>query len=229
MIMKRTFLKCLLFAGLALTVFTASCEKDNDNDNGNWVDLGLPSGLLWAKCNLGATAPEEYGDYIAWGETQGKDFYKWITYRHCTVDADSNLASLTKYNTSTDLGTVDGLTTLESVDDAAAVRLGNGARTPTKEEWQELLDNTTAEWTTINDVNGCKFTGPNGNSLFLPAAGAIYRSRASLDGRNGIYWSSSLRSDTPSEAFGFRIISDMQLIGYGDRYCGFSVRAVKRK
>jgi len=218
--------KAFFMLAIAAMLF-ASCSKDDDNNNDNWVDLGLPSGLLWAKCNLGATVPEEYGDYVAWGETQGKEFYKWITYRHCTVDADSNLATLTKYNTSTDFGTVDNLTTLESVDDAAAVRLGNGARTPTKEEWQELLDNTTAEWTTINDVNGCKFTGPNGNSIFLPAAGAIYRSRASLDGRNGIYWSSSLRTDYPCEALGFRILSEMQLIAHGDRYCGFSIRAVK--
>ena len=126
-------------------------------DTHEYVDLGLPSGLLWATCNVGANAPEEYGDYFAWGEIVPKDVYNWSTYQYYD---GSNLA---KYTGS------DGLTTLLPGDDAATTNWSNGWRMPTKEEWQELLDNTTNKWTTQNGVNGRLFTGSNGNSLFLPA------------------------------------------------------------
>ena len=128
-------------------------------DTHEYVDLGLPSGTLWATCNVGANAPEEYGDYFAWGETAPKDVYNWSTYQYYD---GSNLA---KYTGS------DGLTTLLPEDDAATTNWGNEWRMPTKEEWQELLDNTTNKWTTQNGVNGRLFTGSNGNSLFLPAVG----------------------------------------------------------
>jgi len=181
----------------------------------NVVDLGLPSGLLWATCNVGAEAPEDYGDYFAWGETQPKDTYNWSTYQYC------NGSNLTKYTGS------DGLTTLLPEDDAATANWGSDWRMPTKEEWQELYNNTTCTWTTQNGVNGRLFTASNGNSLFLPAAG--YRNGTSLNyaGTYGYYWSSSLLTGNPDYAWRF----DFRSVGYGMssgyRYGGQSVRAVR--
>ena len=192
-----------------------------------WVDLGLPSGLQWATCNVGASAPQEYGDYFAWGEIQSKSVYNWSSYSHCTVNAEGSLLTLTKYNTSTYYGTADNLTSFEPGDDVATVILGNGARTPTKDEWEELLDNTTFEWTTLNGVNGGKFTGSNGNSLFLPAAGCRDNSALILAGGYGFYWSASLFTSDPDDARSFGFIPDLQTISQGYRYYGFSVRAVK--
>lgn len=236
--MEKTFkFMALLAMGAALAF--AACGRDDDNNNGSgtggdtggetaeWVDLGLPSGLLWATCNLGASSPEEYGDYYAWGETTTKEVYDWSTYKYCTVDAEGGLATLTKYNTRSDYGTPDNLTTLQAMDDVATQKLGSGARMPTQAEWEELIDNTTAEWTTLNGVNGCKFTASNGNSLFLPAAGRRWDGKLSYAGEYGNYWSSSLYADGPYGAWGFRFSSDDQRMGYYYRYYGPSVRPVR--
>ena len=218
----------LLVLPLAALVF-ASCDKDNDNsDNGNWVDLGLPSGTLWATCNLGATAPEGYGDYFAWGETSTKGLYDWSNYRYCTAEGDS-LLTLTKYNTSTDYGTVDGLMTLQAMDDAAAVRL-SGTRMPTREDWEELLAGTTAEWVTQNGVGGYRLTAPNGNSLFLPAAGSSNGAELVVAGEYGFYWSASLYTDSPDDAWSFSFLPGDHRIGsFGYRSDGQSIRPVKNK
>ena len=192
-----------------------------------WVDLGLPSGLLWAECNLGANAPEEYGNYYAWGETTTKEVYFWNTYCYCNVDGDGNLGTLTKYNTNSDYGTIDNLTTLQAADDAATQVLGSGARTPTKEEWEELINNTTVEWTTMNGADGRKFTGSNGNTLFLPAAGDRYGSYINGLGTLGCYWSSSLLESTPSCAWNVDFFSVNLSMICCDRYFGFSIRAVR--
>ena len=185
------------------------------NVNHEYVDLGLPSGLLWATCNVGADTPEGYGDYFAWGETQPKDVYNWDTYLY--YDG----SNLTKYTGS------DGLTILLPEDDAATANWGNGWRMPTKEEWQELYQNTTVTWTQQNGVNGRLFTAPNGNSLFLPAAGCRWDSNLYLVGSNGYYWSSSLYTDNPSSAWDFYFNSYRYYMGYGSRYGGQSVRAVR--
>ncbi len=195
-----------------LSVGMVSCDKDERNDvdnpnpvDENWVDLGLPSGLLWAKCNLDANAPEEYGGLYAWGETQTKTNYRWLTYRYCTAENSiyEVLQTLTKYNYSDTYGTIDTLTVLEAMDDAASVNLGSGARTPTKEEWEELIANTTSEWDTVNGVRGRTFTAANGNSIFLPAAGSILRTDLSGVNNSGLYWTSTLGSNSPSKAWGF--------------------------
>ena len=190
-----------------------------------WVDLGLPSGLLWADRNVGASSSEDYGNYYAWGETAPKEVYDWSTYAYGNA-----YDALTKYCNDPEFGLdgfTDNLTTLEASDDAATANLGEGARTPTKDEWQELMDNTTSTWTTQNGVNGRLLTGPNGKSLFLPAAGR--RNGSSLGaGMYAFYWSSGLRYvDLPTVASGFGFDSGDQYVGGGDRCIGLSVRAVR--
>ena len=177
-----------------------------------YVDLGLPSGLLWATCNVGADTPEDYGDYFAWGETQPKSVYNWDTYQYY----DGN--NLTKYTGS------DGLATLLPEDDAATANWGNGWRMPTQTEWQELLDNTTSTLTTQNGVYGRLFTASNGNSIFLPAAG--WRRNSSLDyaGSYGYYWSSSLSDDFQYDAWHFFLYN--YSVGSNPRYLGLTVRPV---
>lgn len=251
--MKRFF---MIAAVVLLTIGMTSCGKDDDNTSqtptnpenpstpgnpsnpsnftnigkthGEWIDLGLPSGLLWYSVNLGATSPEQYGAYLAWGETSTKDTYSWSTYHYATVDADGDLLTLTRYNTSTDLGTIDNKTIPVAADDAATTAIGNGARIPTQAEWQELLDNSDADWTTVNDVSGCKLTSlANGASLFLPAAGYRYDSDLRFVDELGIYWSSSLYTVEPFNAWDMYFDSDGQdADNNDDRIFGLSVRAV---
>lgn len=151
-----------------------------------YVDLGLPSGLKWATCNVGANKPEDCGDYFAWGETETKTEY-----------SEGN--SLTLGHSISELrrrGIVDGNNRLTSSYDAARAKWGGSWRMPTKEELEELEENCRWEWTTQNGVKGYKVTGPNGNSIFLPAAGYRYGSSLYYDGYRGSYWSS-----TPNDGY----------------------------
>ncbi len=193
--------------------------------NGHYyVDLGLPSGNKWATCNVGATSPEGYGDYFAWGETTPKDYYHWSTYIYCNGSA----TTFTKYCNNADYGNngfTDNLTTLESSDDAATVNWGSGWRMPTEGELNELYSNCTYEWTTQSDVNGGLVTGPNGNSIFLPAAGHCYRNEFYGVGSFGRYWTSSL-SDSPYFGSTLFFNSDNYSVSVSNRDDGYSVRAV---
>ena len=153
-----------------------------------YVDLGLS--VKWATFNVGATSPEEYGDYFAWGETEPKETYSWATYKWC----DGTSTNMTKYNT------IDGKTILEPEDDAAHIHWGDKWRMPTKAECQELIDSCTWEWTTSNNINGYRVTGPNGNSIFLPAGGVRIGNASYAIGEFGYYWSSSLMIDSLSHA-----------------------------
>ena len=202
---------------------------------GSYVDLGLPSGLLWSTCNVGAEVPEGYGDYFAWGETQPKDNYWWSTYQHCNNGYNRRL---TKYCTDSYYGYngfTDYLTTLLPEDDAAKVNWGEDWRMPTNEEWQELYDNTTQTHTTQNGIEGVLFTASNGNTLFMPSAGLHYDSSLDEVGGNGYYWSSSLNAGSP--VYGLSKVLDMWggAVAYwdeeeeGDRFFGMSVRAVRCK
>lgn len=206
------------------------CNNGGDNKSatvGEWVDLGLPSGMQWYSVNLGAPTPEGYGDHYAWGETTAnKITYDWSTYIYCNGDYDQ----LTKYCTDSEYGNngfTDNKTVLEAMDDAATQVLGNGARIPTREEWNELRNNTTAEWTTQNGVNGRRFTGPNGQSLFLPAAGGHWNDFWYDAGTYGRYWSASLFTDYPYGAWGFDFDAGGQGVNGSYRDGGRSVRAVR--
>ena len=181
--------------------------KNNFNTNGyEYVDLGLPSGTLWAKCNVGATKPEEYGNYFACGETDPKEEYNWKIY---------------KYNNS------DGKTVLDPEDDAATVNMGGDWHMPTKEQCEELTANTTSTWTTMNGVNGRLFkSNINGNELFIPAAGDCYNGFVYDKGSNAYVWSSSLTVEYPNFAW-YLYLSPSIMSIYGSIRCfGHSVRGV---
>ena len=198
----------------------------NGNANGHaYVDLGLPSGTLWATCNVGATTPEGYGNYYAWGETTTKSTYNWSTYRYC----NGSESTITKYCNNSNYGNngfTDYLTTLQLSDDAARANWGGDWRMPTKAEWEELMNNTTETWTTQNGVYGRRFTASNGNSLFLPAAGCRHDGSLSGAGSYGNYWSNSLDTGSPYYAWYLYFNSgDSHMTSYY-RYYGRSVRAV---
>ena len=171
-----------------------------------YVDLGLPSGLKWAKCNLGASKPSDYGDYYAWGETAPKAEYTWATYKWMQA-GQSESKYITKYtfadgqtggiwydSSGNFIG--DNLTTLRPADDAATQQLGSPWRMPTVDEIQELKENCTWLWTTQDGVNGHQVDGPNGNAIFLPAAGSRDGSVLKYAGSAGSYLSSSLDTDS---------------------------------
>ena len=187
-----------------------------------WVDLGLPSGTLWATCNIGANSPEEYGDYFAWGETKAKADYSWSTYKYC----DESAGVLTGYCIHSDYGYVDGKTELAPEDDAATVKWGSEWQMPNKAQWEELLnkEHITRTWTTRNNVNGYLFTSKsNGNSIFIPAAGGRVGTSSSNIGSDAYCWSRSLHTNT---SFFACYYCDSYMLNI-ERYCGLTVRPVR--
>ena len=164
-------------------------------DNGHeWVDLGLPSGTKWATCNVGASSPSDYGNYYAWGETSTKSEYSWKNYTFRTSGDSYENVCFSKYNTDSKHGTVDNKTQLDLDDDAARANWGGKWRIPTKAQWEELNAKCTWSWT----GNGHKVTGPNGQNIYLPAT-----STKTI----GYYWSSSLDTILPGDAWGVLITS----------------------
>ena len=191
-----------------------------------FVDLGLPSGTLWSRYNLGVdhnklSKPEDwYGNYYAWGETQPKEAYTWDTYQF-----DKNLI---KYNEE------DNLTELQFIDDAATqnMHLHNFKfKMPAKADFEELLKHATNKWIenyqNIDKLNGILFKGKNGNELFMPAV-ACSDSSGEI-GMKGRYWSSSLYADNPLRAWYFYLYDEGVRIGDYPRCRGFNVRPVLMK
>ncbi len=203
-------------------------------DPSSYVNLDLPTGTLWATCNVGASNPEDSGDYFAWGETEpydenGKTTFTWKTYKWCK---DSN-KSITKYCTKSDYGYegfIDNKTELDLDDDAAYVNCGPAWRMPSKEQFEELINSsyTTTTWTIQNGVYGRKITSKkNNNSIFLPAAG--YYESSFGDTSQGFYRSRTLYSAEPNRTWyvGFSS-SGISMDGYG-RPRGLPVRPVRYK
>ncbi len=195
--------------------------------NHEYVDLGLPSGTLWATTNVGASTPEAYGDYFAWGETETKNMYNWSTYKWCK----GNMNTMTKYcfNSSDGFnGFTDDKTELDPEDDAAYMNWGTSWRMPTIEQQQELVNSCTWTWTTQNGVDGRLVTGPNGNTLFLPAAGTYWSGSLSGAGNWGRYLSRTLDKDYSFHAcYMYFTSSYLQGYNFDYRYEGYSVRAVR--
>ena len=191
------------------------------------VDLGLPSSIKWASCNVGAEKPEDYGNHYAWGEVIPQENYSWETYKYANGASDK----LTKYCNDAsygDNGFTDNKTTLEPKDDAAHVNWGGSWRMPTDAEWAELIANCTWTWTTQNGINGYRVASEtNSNSIFLPAAGYYYDgTKHDNVGSYGYYWSASLFENGAPLAWGVSFLSDNKLRTLGERYIGQSVRPV---
>ena len=209
-----------------------TCPDDN---HPHLIDLGLPSGTKWACCNVGATKPEDDGGYYAWGETSEKDIYNVDTYKW------REGTKITKYCTRPDNGPAnyygndDNRTILEPTDDAATSNWGLPWHMPTKEQFEELIENTTSEKITIdwwNNIYGRVFTGNNGGKIILPAARGCLPNRPSGRNETGLYWSSSLRANYPYDAYYFLFQYNwkpsVEVMGVvSGRENGLSVRAVQ--
>lgn len=255
---KKVISVSVLMAVCVNCSFICSCSKDDteeqnplENSGGNssdltgetnghkWVNLGLPSGTLWATCNVGASAPEEYGIYFAWGETDGYDSgktdcktdFSWTTYKYS--NGSSNL--LTKYcptGSSGFNGYTDSNTELQAGDDAASENWGGSWQTPSLAQAQELLngDYTIVTLAAQNGVTGRLVTSKsNGKSIFLPAAGSYHGTSLDEVGSCGHYWLRSLYTGYPGSAcslyFGAYAVTTNN---YYYRYIGRSVRPVRK-
>ena len=191
-----------------------------------WVDLGLS--VMWATCNLGATTPEAYGHYFAWGETQTPADYQWASYVHGAAPD-----KLTKYCNDPAVGLgayTDRKKVLEPADDAATTHWGKAWRMPTHKEMEELCSKCTWTWTSENGVNGYKVEAKNGNSIFLPAAGSFGGTQVHFEGAAGFYWCSNLSQENPRYAYslGFNQ-EEISCNGDAFRLIRRSIRPVCRK
>ena len=191
-----------------------------------FVDLGLPSGLKWAKCNLGAETETDYGNYYMWGSTEPNTADE-CTWEHAPFNNGSDTFER-KYFNAYKSEWLDDNGNLKSEYDAATQIMGDGWRMPTKADFQELLDNTDNEWVTINDVDGWKFTSKtNGNSIFIPFSGKRLDSSFFFQGTFGNVWSSSLDTEEPYFAWYLRFSEDRVYADYYEsRDFGFVVRGV---
>ncbi|MGN0186455.1 MAG: hypothetical protein ACI392_01745 [Paludibacteraceae bacterium] len=238
---KIAFFMCCLCAVMFMSCTTNTTGTENGHE---WVDLGLPSGTKWATCNVGASKPEDYGNYYAWGETETKRYYdafcKWESFYF-----DAEYGRWMRYGDT--YGAIEGKGTLEPGDDAARANWGGQWRMPTDEEWQELIEHCTWHWVSkvwheVEGYNGYGYEveGPNGNTIFLPAAGN--RGDGGIDGSdeddytpdddlgiakvNGNYWSSSLDTERGAGSVYF---SEGHAVYFGHdyrHYRGQSVRPV---
>jgi len=204
-----------------------------------YVDLGLPSGTLWATYNVGATKPEQYadyGDFFAWGDVVPDRDFTWYSYKYGKAQLQWDLYGLTKYNFEGGYpSSIDRLSTLLPEDDAATVSWGVYWRMPTSEELRELIENCEYSWIEVDGVYGAKFTGPNGNSIFFPASGycegisgySPRESFSSKEGAVGFYWSSSLNEK--NNAVAYVLTFDENGVKRDDdaRYKGSPIRAVR--
>ena len=219
--MKKT-LKRLSLVMIATALVFTGCKKDQEDENNGgsgsttnvingheYVDLGLPSGTKWATCNVGATTPEGYGNYYAWGETTTKSSYTCENSRTFGVSMNDDISGNPTY-------------------DAASANWGGTWRLPTMSEMEELVNNCTWTWTTQNGVNGCTVIGPNGNSLFLPAAGYCGESSRNLVGEFGDYWSSTPYESNDDDDYAYYLYlgSGERGVAWSGRYDGHPVRPV---
>ena len=217
---KRTLInqigRAALLVPMCLIAFSfVSCSDDDDDDSSDdtvsgkisghyYVDLGLS--VKWATCNIGADSPEDYGNYYAWGETEIKDEYTESNSVTWDVEMD-DISGNAEY-------------------DAATANWGSKWRMPTSAEIEELVDDCTWEWTTLNDVNGYLVTGSNGNSIFLPAAGWCDGTSLNGLGERGNYWSSTPEESNIQHACGLRFSSSYHYSNVYTRDYGRTVRPV---
>lgn len=197
-------------------------EKLNNNGY-DYVDLGLPSGTIWATCNVGANRPSDFGLYFQWGDTKGyakeqigqEKQFNWNSYKW---NPNGDGEKSTKYTTNS--------ATLELEDDAASSNMGGSWHMPTPAQIQELIDNTTSFWATLDGVTGIKFTSKNGKFIFIPAAGYAWDGSVHFSGGDGGFWSSMLSAVDVSYGQYLIFNSGSVYLDYSYRYCGLSVRGV---
>ncbi len=183
-----------------------------DSNHPHAIDLGLPSGTKWSCCNVGASKPEDYGGYYAWGETSEKSVYGLDTYAY--------------YNSSTNKYVNIGSDITGTSYDVAHVKMGGAWQMPSIEQIEELLNNCSREWTSLNGVNGILVIGKNGGSVFLPTAGCRWGGDLGTEGSYGHFWSSSLSPDYDYRAYALYFRSGSWDTSYYGRRYGLSVRGV---
>ena len=189
----------------ATTLGEETSDRSCEINGHRFVDLGLPSGLLWAETNIGATSAEEYGDYFAWGDTVKKDNYKSDYYALYNVEHEGNLTA---------------------EEDAATINWGDGVRMPTQTEMEELYANCTLTWTNVNGKAGYSIASKtNGNEIFLPAAGFCIAKSTDNVGSDGWYWTST-PSSSKNRAYAFNFYTGYTEVCSSVSYYGRSIRAV---
>jgi hypothetical protein len=197
-----------------------SSDRFNKKINLEYVDLELPSGTLWAKCNLGASEEYEYGDYFAWGETEPKKEYTWDTYKFGKPN------KLTKYNDK------DKLDNIKLTDDPTHVNMGSGWSIPTKKQFVELVNNTKHEVVenyNNSGIDGMLCTAKNGNTLFLPCGGCIKNTSNDAITIDGLYWMSNIDPNDPNNAYYLYFWDTSLYTVVANRYFGLSIRGVLNK
>lgn len=201
-------------------------SDDNTEEIPEYVDLGLPSGTLWATCNLGSRTPYDYYNPYAWGETSTKSVFDWSIYDYSngTSNTLTKYCSMSQYGNN---GFTDTLTVLEASDDAATVNLGPNWRIPTIEEFNELITNCTRQWSSINYVDGVYFIGPNGNKIFLPLAEVLYDDDVYTPNFDeAYYWTSTLNTENPSSAACMFYNRNTCVVEWYGRAYGMAIRPV---
>ena len=205
---------CVEYSVDSLTFIEKTTDLTYTLINGHkFVDLGLPSGLLWADSNVGASSPTDDGGYFAWGEIESKDSY--LNYNYKWGECSDSLSKYNQY---------DNKTILDTEDDVATVKWGIGCRLPSSSEFDELRNE--CDWLWLG--NGYHVTGPNGNTIFLPASGYFYEKELKAYGTEGNYWSRSLSSldyCALYTRFGLGYIAN----SFTSVFYGFSVRPVANK
>lgn len=215
--------KLIKVATSVVLIMVAFCAM-SFTDNHEYVDLGLPSGTLWATCNVGSTTPEGVGGYFAWGETEPKTMYNLGTYKYCVGGKMTKYCNEASYGYE---GYTDTLEYLLPMDDAATANWGSDWCTPTLEQWQELAEYTESSWTTRDGVKGRLFTAGNGNSIFLPAAGYYWDdARESVD-ELGCYMSNCLMFENSSGMRLYRFDEKGRYVFNFARFTGYTVRPVR--
>ena len=203
-------------------------DKNINNNGYEYVDLKLPSGTLWATCNVGASKPSDYGFYFQWGDTVGyeEDLVGYecgqteFTWKYYKWNLGGDGKTFTKYTTTG--------ATLDLEDDAAHVHMGGDWHMPSPDQIRELLNNTTKTWTTQDGVNGRLFTSTKdpSKSIFIPAAGYAWGGSVLDSGGYGGVWSSMLYMAYVSYGQNLGFNSGNVYLGSGYRCSGLSVRGV---
>lgn len=209
----------IIIVAAMFVAIMARAQSCPDNNHPHAIDLGLPSGTKWACCNVGTDQPIGLGDYYSYAETETKEVYNWRT---CKLSDDG-----TSYGVMTYFPKGFNKTDV----DVSTVKWGEPWETPMIEQFQELFDNCTAQWTTVKGVNGRLFTGKNGNSIFMPAAGQKIDFSLSAKGKYGYYWTSDEQPEGKLRQARFMFFYDgnQQTSGVSAITIGRSIRPIIKK